>query len=98
MKPEPARQGVMRLRSVGEFGEDTDLDGAEQGLRGPEGKAGLQDPLGRNWVGHVSLLDGLADWRMMPQPPHLREARSVGRPGYRGAHVKSRVCDGTLHS
>ena len=46
MQAEAACQRFETLRTLGEFGEDLHLDGAQQSFRGPEGQAGLQNVIG----------------------------------------------------
>lgn len=45
VQPQPAAEGLGRLRTTGQFAEHPHLDGAQQHLGRPEGKSRLQDRL-----------------------------------------------------
>ena len=47
MKTEAGGERLEFLRAARQFGEDADFDGAEEGFRGPESDARLQDVVGR---------------------------------------------------
>ena len=45
-------EDLQGLRAARQLGEQAEFHGAEQGLRGPEGQAGLEDGVGGERWGH----------------------------------------------
>ncbi len=58
VQAEAPAQGFEGLRSMGQFGEDSHLNGAEKDFRGPEAKADLENVFRCGVIAHIKTLLG----------------------------------------